>query len=216
MPRFFGWEDHPTAPLLIIEDLSDSFWPPPWTSKRVARVLSQIEKMHQLSPTALLPFDEVHQWEAGWRRVATNPEPFLSLGLVSARWLEEALPTLQATEEKCATRGHALTHCDLRSDNLCLTVEAVKFVDWGEACLGSAALDLGFFLPSLAAEQGPKPQDVMPGKPDVAAWVSGFFACRAGLPLIPDAPLVRTIQQIQLRQALPWAIAALGLPPAAC
>jgi hypothetical protein len=47
----------------------------------------------------------------------------------------------------------------------------------------------------------------------VAARVSGFFAARAGLAEIPDAPRVRRFQREQLGVALAWAIRALDLPP---
>ena len=47
----------------------------------------------------------------------------------------------------------------------------------------------------------------------MAAAVSGFFAARAGLPQVLDAPRVRWIQQVQLKMALPWAVRVLDLPP---
>ena len=72
---------------------------------------------------------------------------------------------------------------------------------------------LGLWLPSLAYEGGPEPEQILPDAPEVAAWVSGFFAARAGLPQIPDAPRVRWVQRRQLATALPWAVRALGLPP---
>jgi len=49
--------------------------------------------------------------------------------------------------------------------------------------------------------------------PEVAALVAGFFAARAGLPWISDAPRVRLAQRQQLSTALPLAIRALELPP---
>jgi hypothetical protein len=73
-------------------------------------------------------------------------------------------------------------------------------------------LDLGFWLPSLAYEGGPAPERILPDAPEVAAWVAGFFAARAGLPGISDAPRVRLVQRQQLATALPWAARALGLP----
>jgi hypothetical protein len=74
-------------------------------------------------------------------------------------------------------------------------------------------IDLAFWLPSLHAEGGPPPEASLPDAPEWAAMVSGFFAARAGLPLIPSAPQVREVQLFQLRTALPWAVRALGLPP---
>jgi hypothetical protein len=89
----------------------------------------------------------------------------------------------------------------------------VILIDWNFVCLGNPRFDVGFWLPSLEAEGGPPPETILPDAGDIAGLVSGFYACRAGLPLIPDAPRVRHIQQVQLKYALPWAVRALGLPP---
>jgi len=89
----------------------------------------------------------------------------------------------------------------------------VVFIDWNHACSANPRLDLGAWLPSLAWEGGPAPERILPDAPEVAAWISGFFASRAGLPQIPDAPYVRKVQREQLSTALPWALRALGLPP---
>ncbi|MGI8639393.1 MAG: sensor histidine kinase [Pyrinomonadaceae bacterium] len=62
-------------------------------------------------------------------------------------------------------------------------------------------------------EGGPEPEKILPDAPEVAAWVSGFFAARAGLPEISDAPRVRLVQRQQMETALPWAVRALDLPP---
>jgi hypothetical protein len=87
----------------------------------------------------------------------------------------------------------------------------VKFINWAEACLGNPALDLGFWLPSLCFEGGPRLDELLPNSPEVAAWVSGFFAARAGLPEISDAPFVRRVQREQLSTSLPWVARALRL-----
>ena len=100
----------------------------------------------------------------------------------------------------------------MRSDNLCLTDRGVVLIDWNLACLGNPELDTGFWLPSLELEGGPAPEAVLPRAPEVASWVSGFFAARAGLPHIPDAPRVRAFQRAQLVVALAWAARALELP----
>jgi aminoglycoside phosphotransferase (APT) family kinase protein len=108
--------------------------------------------------------------------------------------------------------GDSLLHLDLRSDNICFHEDRVIIVDWNLVCTGNPRFDLGFWLPSLEAEGGPPPEAILPDAGEIAALVSGFFAARAGLPLIPDAPNVRHIQQVQLRTALPWAVRSLGLP----
>jgi len=52
----------------------------------------------------------------------------------------------------------------------------------------------------------------MPDCPrELIAFVAGFFAARAGLPPVPNAPGVRGVQLSQLRPALRWATEAFGL-----
>ena len=211
VPRLLGVEPHATTPILIIEDLSTAIWPPPWTDALLGQVLDAAAAMHRTS-TDLAHGGLLQGRDAGWPTVAANPEPFLSLGLVSSQWLEHALPALLAAEAACVLTGDALTHLDLRSDNLCVTPEGVKFIDWAEACRSDPAVDLGFFLPSLAFEGGPLPETILHGRADVAATVAGFFAARAGLPDIPLSPFVRRVQREQLSTALPWAIRVLDLP----
>ena len=211
MPRLLGWDDHETEPLLIIEDLSDARWPPPWDAPLVEAVLEQIARLHGMD--ADLPsFSEVHgAMTRGWASVAENPAPFLSLGLAAPEWLTRSLPGLIEAETACPLEGSAPVHFDLRSDNICRANSGVKFIDWAAASLGNPRLDLGGWLPSLAFEGGPPPDDILPDAPEIAAWVSGYFAARAGLPIIADAPFVRRVQREQLSTALPWAIRALKL-----
>lgn len=147
--------------------------------------------------------------------MAEDPGPFLSIGIADEHWLNQALPALVSNEGRCQIEGNSLTHWDLRSDNMCLTKDRAIFIDWNNACLSNPQLDLGFWLPSLAYEGGPLPERIMPEAPEIAAWVSGFFAARAGLPGISDAPRVRLVQRQQLETALPWAARALGLSPPA-
>ncbi|MGH9018457.1 MAG: aminoglycoside phosphotransferase family protein, partial [Acidimicrobiales bacterium] len=82
------------------------------------------------------------------------------------------------------------------------------------ACVGNPHVDVAFWLPSLTLEGGPRPDVVAPSCPAaLAALVAGYFAARAGQPVIPHAPHVRTIQRRQLETALPWAARLLDLPP---
>jgi aminoglycoside phosphotransferase (APT) family kinase protein len=213
MPRLIGCEDDADAPMLAIEDLSGAAWPPPWDRRSLDAVLAAIEAMHACAAD-LPPFAVGHPEHGhGWATVAANPAEFLSVGLASPEWLADALPALMAAEAACETGGDALCHFDLRSDNMCVTRAGAVFVDWSSACLANPRFDLGAWLPSLAFEGGPLPEDILPDAPDVAAWISGYFAARAGQPIIPDAPFVRRVQREQLTTALPWAARALGLPP---
>lgn len=214
MPRLLAWQDHETEPLLVIEDLSMHHWPPPWTSRQIDLVLAQAEAMYQTKAdldSYALVFGGRN--DSSWQQIAADPQPFLSLGLADEQWLQAALPILIEQESHCSTEGNSLAHGDLRSDNICLSADRAIFVDWNLASLSNPRLDLGFWLPSLAYEGGPEPEVILPAAPEVAAYVAGFFAARAGLPGIPDAPRVRLVQQQQLTTALSWAVRALELPP---
>ena len=104
---------------------------------------------------------------------------------------------------------------DIRSDNLCFADDRVLIVDWDLAARANSLLDVAAWLPSLEAEGGPSPEQVYPDASIFAGLVSGYFAARAGLPTIEDAPQVRRVQMKQLLTSLPWAVRALGLPPLA-
>jgi hypothetical protein len=81
--------------------------------------------------------------------------------------------------------------------------------------VGNARLDVAFWLPTLVAEGGPRPEAILPHAAAEAAFVAGFFAARAGQPPIPGAPAIRPLQLEQLRHALPWACRELALQPPA-
>ena len=213
MPALIAWEDDEDAPLLLLEDLKAAQWPPPWSLELVNEVRATLQTIHA-TRAPLRAFAEVHgNLGDGWQLVADDPAPFLGLGLASSAWLESSLPILSEASARVVTEGEELCHFDLRSDNLCGTSRGVVLIDWNFACAGNGALDAGFWLPSLEAEGGPAPEATLPSSPEIAAFVSGFFAARAGLPQVPLAPRVREVQRQQLVPALHWAVRALGLPP---
>ena len=214
MAELLGWADEDGAPMLILEDLSTCTWPPPWTDGRVASVLASLAQVAATPPPAWLPRASDDPWIGeGWSQVAEDPAPLLSTGIVSADWLEQALPMLMAAGGPSVLDGAALCHFDVRSDNLCFRADgSAVLVDWNFAELSNARLDIAFWLPSLLLEGGPSPESVLPDAAPEAAVVAGFFASRCGLPVIPDAPAVRDFQRRQLQVALPWACGELGIP----
>lgn len=208
MPAFLGFEDG-EHPLLVLEDLVPGCrWPPPWHDGDVEAVRAGLAEVAAAEVRGAIPRLVDAPWP-GWSEVAADPEPFLSLGLVSGEWLERALPVLLEATEPAVLDGDSLMHCDVRSDNLCLRDGRAVFVDWNHARIGNPALDVAFWLPSLRLENGSPPESF--GVDDCAAVVAGFFAAGAGLSPPPGAPGVRAFQRAQLEVALPWACAALGL-----
>ncbi len=212
LPQMLAWDDDGCKPVLVLEDLSQAAWPPPWTASGVERVQRMLAKVRAARIPRGIPRLDKWRWDS-WTQVAKDPTPFLSLGLCSADWLQEALPPLLTAERDTPVEGDDLVHLDVRSDNLCFDGERVLLVDWDLACRGNGLLDEAFWLPSLHSEGGPLPEDVSRDCSAFAALISGFFAARAGLPPIETAPLVRQVQLTQLRSALPWAVRVLGLPP---
>jgi hypothetical protein len=211
--RLIAWEDTGEFPFLVLEDLSQATWPPPWTTRQIGLVRDMLVRLATFSLPGLLALEDDASLTDGWQEVAADPAGFLRLKIASRGWLERALPALLAVDGKQVLRGEALAHTDVRSDNLCFLGNRVVLVDWNLTRRGHPSADLAFWLPSLETEGGPLPETILPESGPFAALLSGYFAAHAGLPIIPDAPLVRKVQLEQLHSALPWAVRALGLPP---
>ncbi|HEY3118429.1 MAG TPA: phosphotransferase [Chloroflexota bacterium] len=209
-----GWRGtHPR--LLVVEDLSDARWPPPWQPGDVEKVLETMERLWGTPPPTHFPSAEQDRKTlSGWQKIAADPSGFLSLNVGSPDWLKHSLPTLIEAEQAAVLDGDDLIHLDLRSDNLCFTGNRVVLVDWNFACRGNRALDLALWAPSLCLEGGPLPDELLPGHGEYAAAWSGCLAHGAPLPAPTGAPTVRMFQLRQLHVALPWACRVLGLPGA--
>jgi hypothetical protein len=99
---------------------------------------------------------------SGWSQIAADPEPFLGLGLVSREWLGVSLPALREHEDPPELAGPALLHFDVRSDNMCFTIDRALLVDWNWIGRGNPLFDVAAWLPSLHCEGGPAPEEVCP------------------------------------------------------
>ena len=212
MPRLLGMDDG-DPPLLVIEDLSDARWPPPWDEASIEAVRRSLEAIWATEPPDWVPpiTDEREWLLGGWSDIEEDPEPFLSLELYAAEWLDENLPALRSAAESAPIDGEALLHLDVRSDNICLVERGAVLVDWNFVHLGNPELDLAGWASSLHLEGGPPPEEILADAGELAAGLAGYFASRAGLPPPPTAPEVRRIQLAQARVAIPWALRELGL-----
>jgi hypothetical protein len=213
MPRLLGWEDDGSMPVLILEDLSEAVWPPPWTQATIDAVLENISKVRRLEIGGLPSIREDQACENWWPVVEAEPETFLSLGLASPSWLNYTLPSLSAASMAAPFDGDEVVHFDVRSDNVCFAGERCILIDWNFACRGNGDVNIATWLPSLEAEGGPQAESILPDGGEFAAWMSGYWAWRAGQPPPANALHLRQVQVAQLRSALPWAIRELGLPP---
>jgi len=211
-----AWHDQEGLTCLVLEDLSAAHWPPSWSPRQIDQVLETLDAIHASRPRIPFPLPPIEDEPdfASWHRVADHPEPFLSLGLCSAEWLQRALPTLIAAERAAPLGGDDLLHLDVRSDNICFAPDGrTVFVDWNWSSRGNGELDIAGWLSSLHSEGGPRPETILPDAGPFAALFSGFWAFHAGTPPPSGAPRVRDVQKSQLGVALPWAVRALALPP---
>jgi hypothetical protein len=212
MPALLGFDDG-DPPFLVLEDLSEARWPPPWDDAAITDVRRALAELWETPAPEFVPSVERERDTllGGWSQIEADPRPFLSLDLCSPAWLNDALPALRDAAERAPIVGDELLHLDVRSDNLCLTERGAVLVDWNLVHVGNRDLDLAAWAPSLHLEGGPPPEVTLPDAPELAAALAGFFAARAGLPPPPTAPQVRGFQLAQARIALPWACRELGL-----
>lgn len=211
-PRLLDFVDG-DRPLLVLEDSSDAHWPPPWREGDVDAVLETLAVLRAITPPADIPAADASRYHL-WPLVAADPAAMLSLGVCSAAWLENALPVLEAASAGASFEGDGLVHLDVRSDNICIRDGRALLIDWNWAGRGGPSVDVSCWLPSLASEGGPQPEEVdASADPRVAALLAGWWAAMAGLPEPPNTSGVRAVQLSQLRVALPWAARLHGLPP---
>jgi hypothetical protein len=214
LPELVGHGEHEGLPLLVLEDLGDAHWPPPWRDGDVDAVRRALAEIAGTTPPVGLERVPRDTLAFEWREVERDPAPFLSAGLCTQAWLDEHLPALRSAAERAPFNGSALLHLDVRSDNIALRSGRAVLVDWNWACTGNALLDVVAWAPSLHTEGGPPPEEVVDGEgvAEIAAVLAGFWAARVGRPPPPTGPRVRIVQREQLTVALPWAARALGLP----
>jgi hypothetical protein len=213
LPSFVAFNDDEET-FLVIEDLSDAHWPPPWSPEQIAIAMTTLDEVHAAKAPASLPaLEDLRAWLDGWPTVADDAKPFLSTGLCTREWLVQALPVLSRASAHCELDGDALLHCDFRSDNACFRGEQMLIVDWNLAHVGNPLIDAVAWAPSLRLEGGPEPWELIPASDGLSSLIAGFHAARVGLPPPETAPTVREFQRRQLAVALPWAARELGLDP---
>jgi hypothetical protein len=207
LPRLLGWDDDGERALLVLEDLSDADWSWSWDSARVDAVVTAIDAiaLAPIPPNTPAVRDAHPGLFTRWRVVERDPGPFLSLELRDAAWLERHLLRILEAAESAPVDGDSLCHFDVRSDNICFRDGTCVLVDWNWALRASGIVDRVGWLPSLAAEGGPKPWELLPGENlGPVALLGGVWASVAGLQPPPTAPLVREVQRRQLAVVLDW------------
>lgn len=195
--------------IVLLEDLSDAHWPPPYPDD-VSRLFAALDEVAATEPPSQLPrLVDGSRWQA----IADDPPPLLDLGLCSAAWLERALPALIAAEARVPMSGDGLVHYDVWARNLCFTERGVVLVDWAMAQIGNPRIDVAFALLSLRVEGARTP--LVDDEPALAAYVTGVVATEAPKPPPEWAAAgtnIREDQKSDLAIALPWVAEQIGCP----
>jgi hypothetical protein len=89
--EIIAWDDDPEQPLLLLEDLRDARWPPPWEPDDIERVRATLERVWALPTDGLPVGDRFAEMFSGWQRIADEPDGFLSLGIASRAWFDTCI-----------------------------------------------------------------------------------------------------------------------------
>ncbi len=222
----WSWDTGADGWVVLAFDAIDGRSPEiPWKPDELGLVLAGLDRLSALLTPSPVPADIVGGIEgwgglAGgwWRRAALfRPDGLDGWSVRHAA----ALAELERAAPDAAT-GETLLHLDLRADNMLLTADGVRFVDWPHARLGAAWVDLAFLAPSVAMQGGPAP-DALMGRlagaraPDdaaltaVVAAIAGFFTIQAVAPPPPGLPTLRAFQAAQGAVARAWLSQRTGL-----
>jgi aminoglycoside phosphotransferase (APT) family kinase protein len=205
--------------LLAFEDVEGRHPELPWRDDELEIVLEAMASLaSDLSPSPLRPplvgdasaaFGRADH--LSWASLAAAPAPPLD------PWSARNLARLAALEARAAeaARGNALQHFDLRADNLLLTADGVRVIDWPHAHVGQPWIDLVWFAPSVAMQGGPTPAELVrrygpareadPAALDaVIAGVAAFFTAGSLQPPSPGLPTLRAFQAAQAEVARAW------------
>ena len=204
--------------VLGLEDVEGRQPAVPWEERELDEVLEAMAALSaDLTPSPLRPplvadaADAFGGADLSWASLVAVP----SAGLDP--WSTRHLPGLAALEAAAreAARGETLLHFDLRADNLLLTSDGVRFVDWPHAHVGQAFVDLVWFAPSVAMQGGPPPRDLVarygPARDAdstaldaVIAGVAAYFTAASLQPPSPGLPTLRAFQAAQAEVARSW------------
>jgi hypothetical protein len=216
MPRLYAAENVDGWSVLVLEDLSDGAWPPPYPDRGAALLEAVANVAETPPPQGLRRRPEGRPLGTYWQRIAADPDPVLAHGLFSASWLERALPLLDATESSAELAGDDFLHDDVWAGNVCYTERGAVLIDWASATVGDRRIDLAYALLSIRSSGVGPPRVDFPQEAAYAALLAGANAYQAGQPFddsIKHASVLRAGWLHDLEFALDWAGELLQLPP---
>ncbi|MBL8770684.1 MAG: phosphotransferase, partial [Phenylobacterium sp.] len=214
-PRVLAWlDDDPDRPVLVLEAL-EGRWPAghqgvAWRPGDLPAVVDALRRLARAPADGLAAASGAAS--TGWADIVAAPEAILRLGICSPAWLAAWGGRLLDAEQSLVRTGAAFVHGDMRSDNIWLGADGVKFVDWSHAVRGAPETDLATLLPTAHLEGGPAPASLMP---EGGAWAAAQAADMA-LRAVGDHAAPAWLRRVFGRLAainLDWAAASLDLAP---
>lgn len=203
---------------LLFEDVDGANPELPWEHDQLVRVLDAVGIMAMaLTPSPLVVRPAATALGTRhWQDLIRDPVRLAQLERCSA-WASEHVALLAELEASApaAFSGETLLHFDLRADNIVLTSSEVYIVDWPHAAVGAPWVDLAYFLPSVAMQGGPAPQDLFWSHPlsitasrddvlRVMAVFTGYMLGSATMPPPPGLPRLREFQLAQGTESASW------------
>ena len=206
LPRLIDAWTGGSCAVLVLEDLSSAYWPPPYPDD-TGPIFDTLAAVACAKPPPGLMGLETSP-ETPWDRLA-------ELGVCAPSWVDRGVQALVDAERAFDVAGDDLVHSDVWSDNLCFADRGVVLSDWGAARVGSRWIDVGYAVLSILVEGGNMPAVEIPDESSLAAFIAGSVVRDASAPLPawaePDSTL-REEQRGYLVHALRWSAEALGLP----
>jgi aminoglycoside phosphotransferase (APT) family kinase protein len=212
-PRLLWWHDDGTWIVLVFEHVDGRT--PQVTD--LGPVLEAVTALGETPGPPGLPrlVDEYADDLSCWRGIAADGS-WPAVADAYPDLAAASIDVLAAREKRWsdAADGTALVHGDLRLDNMILTADGVRIVDWPNACTGASWFDVLLMTPSLAMRgvdveslinEHPLTRTVDPDDLDtVLVAATGYFVSRSLLPRPPAAPAVRDFQRAQAQALLAW------------
>lgn len=216
MPSLHGAATADDWSVVVLEDLSDGLWPPPYPDRGAALLETVAKVAETAAPDALRRRPEGRPFGTYWQRIAADPEPVLAQGLFSAAWLEQALPDLDAAESVAQLAGDDFLHDDVWAANVCYADRGALLIDWASATIGDRRIDLAYALLSIRSSGTTPPHVDFPDEAAYAALLAGANAYQAAQPVdesILHASTLREGWLFDLEFALTWVSELLELEP---
>lgn len=210
MPRVVGFSEA-SLPILVLEDLREAHWPPPWPD--VDAVFAMIDRLETVQAGEEMPplrNDRLPTWEA----VMTERDTVAKLANVSRDWLEQVAPVLSRSASQASVEGASLVHADIWRANVCFTDRAVVLIDWAGAARGNSDFDRAITVLDIYVSTNVLPRHRWPSRPAMASVIAAL-KCSAVTEPSPEwlTEEWHSTQVAGLPYALRWAAEENDLPP---